>query len=284
MGRRRLTGSVGERLLTVLAALVEARQQITLAELTNRVGLPKATVQRLLALLENQGYAVNVSPHHGYVAGPQMRRLSLVLLESQPQQAVQHAILKALADDVGEACNLVLLDGDELTYVDRVDTAWPLRLQFDIGSHVPLHCTATGKLLLALQPKAVRDRLIKVRPLRGLTAHSITDPEALENVLKIIRRDGVGTDDQEFLADMVAVAVPVAPPSAAPVLSVSIHAPTQRHTLDSLGNLVPRLRTAAAELADVLYEQPLTRGDQQDLSSASPSVTVKARCRARTRQ
>lgn len=255
MGRKRLTGSTGERLLSVLEALIEAGRPSSLSELTDAVGLPKPTVHRLVKLLEDTGYAIKDPDERRYTPGPTMRGLALALLQSRPAAAARHMILQNLADEVGEACNIVLLDGDEMTYIDRVDTAWPLRLRFEIGSHVPLHCTATGKLLLSLQPKRVRDRLIRAMPLRALTPRSITDPDKLETALSHIRRERVGIDDQEFLPEMVAVAAPIDVPRGPPIAAVSIHAPVFRRTLDDLRAFLPQLRTAATALSSALYDR-----------------------------
>jgi DNA-binding IclR family transcriptional regulator len=72
-------------------------------------------------------------------------------------RAARHAILARVVEGIGETCNFTMLDGGEVIYLDRVEAAWPLRMNLSSGSRVPLHCTASGKLLLALQPK-VRGR------------------------------------------------------------------------------------------------------------------------------
>jgi DNA-binding IclR family transcriptional regulator len=256
MGRTRLTGSTGARLLGVLQTLVEADRPLALPELTETVDLPKPTVHRLVTLLEEMGFAIKDADGRRYTPGPTMHRLALTVMQRRPFHAAGHAALLRLAERVGEACNLVLLDGIELVYIDRVDTAWPLRLRFEVGSHVPIHCTATGKLLLALQPKRVRDRLIRNAPLRAMTAKSITDPVALAQALRTIRRERVGTDDQEFLDEMVAVAVPIEPPEGPPVAAVSIHAPVFRRSLDDLRAYLPELQDAARDLSAALYDWP----------------------------
>lgn len=256
MGRTRITGSAGERLLNVLAALVDAGRPLSLSEITAAVGLPKPTVHRLVGLLEDMGYAIRDADARRYTPGPAMHRLAWAVLQGQPWAGARHAVLKRLAERVDEACNIVLLDGGELTYIDRVDTQWPLRIRLDVGSHVPIHCTATGKLLLALQPQRVRERLIRSSPLTAMTARSITDPDALAQVLREARRDRVGTDDQEFLPEMVCIAVPVEPPTGPPVVAVSIHAPVSRRSLDDLRAFLPELREAAGALSEILYGEP----------------------------
>ena len=80
----------------------------------------------------------------------------------------------ALVREVGETCNFTTLDGAEVLYLDRVEAKWPLRLSLDVGSHVPLHCTASGKLFLATMPAAQRDALIDRLALPRMTPNTIT--------------------------------------------------------------------------------------------------------------
>lgn len=258
MGRTRLTGSTGERLLRLLHTVASAGRPLSLPEITDAVGLPRPTVYRLVALLEDTGHVIREADARRYSPGPELQRMALDVLQSQPRRAARYAVLRRLAARVGEACNIVLLDGGQLTYIERVDTQWPLRIRLEVGSHVPLHCTATGKLLLALQSKRVRDRLLRAAPLEALTPRSITDPERLEAALSHIRHTRVGTDDQEFLPEMVAVAVPVMPPSGPPVVAVSIHAPVFRRSLEALREFLPDLQATATELEAVLYEDLAT--------------------------
>ncbi|MDZ7747642.1 MAG: IclR family transcriptional regulator [Halofilum sp. (in: g-proteobacteria)] len=253
MARKRLTGSTGDRLLRVLAVIAESGRPVSLSELAEGLELPKATVHRLVNLLEDKGFAAKDPGDRHYVPGPSLHRLAGAVLQHRPLAGVRHSILRRMAEKVGEACNIVLLDGDEPTYIDRVDTAWPLRLQFEIGSRVPIHCTATGKLLLSLQPRRVRERILRHKPLTAMTPHTITDAVALERSLEEIREARVATDDQEFLADMVAIAVPIVPPSGPPIAALSVHAPVLRRSLEDLRGFLPDLRATAADLADVIH-------------------------------
>lgn len=249
MVTKRQTGSAGERLLTILEALVAASAPVSLNGLTEAVDLPKPTVHRLLKLLEHTGYVAKDLPSQHYISGPKLRSLAIGVIQHQTNRGARHLILQRLADSVvGEACNIVMLDGSQITYIDRVDTAWPLRVKLEIGSHVPLHCTATGKLLLALQPRRIRDRLTQAAPLYAYTQKTITNASALQAELTEIRRTNIGTDDQEFLSGMVAVAAPIQAPTGPPIAAISIHAPVFRRTLDDLYSFLPQLREAADAL------------------------------------
>ena len=253
MEKTRSTGSAGERLLRVLRTVVEADDAIALPEITEAVDLPKPTVHRLVTLLEDEGFVIREIDGRRYTPGPSMQELSYRVLQSRANHAARHSILERVAGQAKEACNLVILDGNHITYIDRIDAAWPLSIRLAVGSQVPIHCTATGKLLLSLQPKRVRDRLLANERLEAKTAHTITDRIRLLEELEVIRSERVGTDNEEFIEGMVAVSVPILPPSGAPVAAVSIHAPVFRTPLEELKRFIPALREAAEDLGDLVY-------------------------------
>ena len=96
-----------------------------------------------------------------------------------------------------------------MLYLDRVEAPWPWRLTLDVGAHVPLHCTASGKLFLASMTAARRDALIERPRLEALTPTTITSPEQLRAECDAIAARGYSTDREEFIAGLNAAAVPV---------------------------------------------------------------------------
>ena len=236
------------RAFALLEHVAAADGPVALQDLTVEAGLPKPTVYRMLATLEAAGLVTREPDGRRITAGPRLMRFALDVQLSAAVRAPRHAILKRLADELGETVNLTMLDGSEVVYLDRVETAWPLRMTLTPGSHVPLHCTASGKLLLALLPAARRRRLVSELPLTRFTAQTITDARKLEAELSAIRRTGRATDNEEYLAGLVCVAVPVAAADGRTVACVAVHAPVARMRLDRALAHVPALQRAADAL------------------------------------
>jgi DNA-binding IclR family transcriptional regulator len=163
--------------------------------------------------------------------------------------AHRHSILQALSNEVGETCNLTVLDGNEIVYLDRVETNWAYRIHLPVGSHLPLHCTATGKLFLANMKPAARRRLINSLTLTRHTDQTITDPDTLEAQLSKAADEGVGYDSGEFLEGLVSIAVPVIGEDNRMCFAIAIHAPSVRKSIDELRQYLPTLRHAAARMA-----------------------------------
>jgi DNA-binding IclR family transcriptional regulator len=238
------------RALAVIETIARAGGPSTLTDIMAATGLPKPTAHRILTLLEGAGMLAREPKGKRYAPGARLSALSLDVLSNTAWRAPRHAILQSLVNDIGETCNLTMLDGTEVVYLDRVEAAWPLRLHFQSGSRVPAHCSASGKLLLALMPTRTRQRIVGTLPLQRFTPYTITTPGALEEALRRIRKDNVSTDNEEYLAGTVCVAVPVENKERRVPAALAVHAPTTRMTLALALRHLPELRRAAAQLVD----------------------------------
>lgn len=236
------------RALAIMETVAKADGPVALSEIVSATGLPKPTVHRVLALLEVAGMLVREPEGKRYGTGPRLSALALDVMSGAAWRTPRHAILQALVNEIGETCNLTMLDGIEVVYLDRVEAAWPLRLHFQPGSRVPAHCSASGKLLLALMPSRTRRRIVDTLPLQAFTANTITDPKALMTALELIRKDRFSTDNEEYMAGTVCAAVPLANDERSVPAVLAVHAPVTRMSLAQALGHVPALRRAAAQL------------------------------------
>jgi DNA-binding IclR family transcriptional regulator len=158
-------------------------------------------------------------------------------------------VLQDLVDDLGETCNVGVLEGLDYVYVDRIECEWPLRIHLQVGQRMPAHCVAAGKVLLAhLQPD-LRARLLRSRKLVARTPQTITRIADLEAELEKIRAQGYGTANEENFDGIVAVAVPIWDARGRAVAALTVHGPLPRLTFRDCVAAVPRLRQAAQRIA-----------------------------------
>ena len=136
------------RLLLVLEAVAEAGVPLTPTEVNARLDLPKPTIHRLFATLEEEGFLQRDLDGRTYSPGPRLRSFAGGVLSSLRIRTARQAILKRLSRLIGETCNIALPDRDAMIYLERVETEWPLRIQLPQGTRVPFHCTASGKMYL----------------------------------------------------------------------------------------------------------------------------------------
>lgn len=242
------------RVINILEAVARADHPLRPADLMEACDLPKATVHRICGLLTDRGYLRQPIGGRGLVPGPRLFSLANEVLSHQSFNAVRHAVLESLAREVGETCNIAIPAGTHMIYWDRVETHWPLKFQLPIGSRVPLHCTAGGKLYLSTLPPDRRAKLIAQLDLDRRTSNTITDPQRLEEAVRKVAEEEMGVDDEEFIEGMIAVSVPVKGDGGRMVASLAMHAPVFRVTLDEARTHVDRLREAAKLLISELQE------------------------------
>ena len=240
------------RAVGVLEALVAAERPASLAELAGMVRLPKPTLYRMLGMLEDAGLVMREPGARRYAPGPRLSALGRNVMLNGSLRAARRAVLAGVVEEIGETCNFTMLDGAEVMYVDRVEAAWPLRMNLTAGSRVPLHCTASGKLLLALLPKASRDKISGQLSLTRYTDTTITERKHLATELARIRSERYATDREEYHAGLLCIAVPVLDAKKRACAALAVQAPVSRMPLERALSHVPSLRRAAAAMADKL--------------------------------
>lgn len=240
------------RAFRILELIASAESPPSLEELRRASGLPKPTVFRILGVLMRGGLVQREAFAKRYIVGARTSAFSLAVQTRSPFRARRHAILTKLVEEIGETCNFTMLDGSEVVYLDRVETTATLRLHMEVGSRVPLHCTASGKLFLAhLAPAHVR-RILGTGPLKRYTKRTVTSIDALERELRKIRAAGISTDIGEYLAGSLGVAAPVRDENDRVCAAVVVHGPASRMTLEKGFQYLPALRRAAAAMASTL--------------------------------
>jgi DNA-binding IclR family transcriptional regulator len=250
---KELDSSPGLRLLELLDLITRQAKPLALPEVMALTGWPKPTVHRMLAQLEGGGWLVREPDGRRYAMASRLLRMSEAVLSNSTQQGVRHAVLRQLVSEVGESCNLTAMSGAEVVYLDRVEAAFPLRLELRPGTRVPAHCSASGKLFLAWMAARQRRALLDGLTLTRYTAHTLTERKALEAELVAIRRDGFSVDAQEFVEGLVCVAVPVFGVGQRTVrCALALQAPAARMTLVQARLQLPRLQLAAQALARTL--------------------------------
>lgn len=244
-------GSPGTRLLTILEAIAEFENPVDAVVLVPKLGLPRATAHRLCVVLEREGFLQRELGSKRFVIGARQVTLAINSLVHPSHRAARHGVLQALAIEVGETVNVTVLDGNEVVYIDRVECQWPLRTHLQLGSRVPLHCGASGKLFLSHMPAVQRRRMLAY-PLPKHTERTITNLSELEVQLKRIRTTGFSVDDEEFMQGLIGVAVPVYDARKRICATVSLHAPTARFSSDKVTKVVPAMQRSAAAISKML--------------------------------
>lgn len=239
------------RLFALLEVVASKDQFFSLQGLAEETGIPKPTLHRMLQQLESAGLLERSGDSRQYGTGVRLRKLAENLLLNDTFHGARHGVLRSLVNEIGESCNLTALSGNEVMYLDRVETPAPLRFYLHSGSRVPVHCSASGKLFLAGMTPAQRQRLLGHAPLEAFTPKTLTNLDALEEEIKQVKRQGFALDNEEFLPGLMCVAVLVPCTSGRSNLCVAVQAPIMRLTPDKALGLLPALQRAADALSRI---------------------------------
>lgn len=242
-------GSALNKALLVLEHLTQSHRPIGLAELAELICLPRQTIHRILQQLVDAQLIIRAPQKDRYVVGPALTQLSVQALSSLNTGTPVRAVLETVVEQTGETCNVGILDQDEVVYLERMEGSAPLRLQLQVGSRVPVHCTAIGKLLLAYQHKNVRTRLLNARPLRRFTGHTFTDVAVLEEEFARIRSQGYSFNDQEYVDGLTAIAVAIRDRESKVIAALAVHAPSTRMDIEKAQLYLPSINESAERIS-----------------------------------
>ena len=258
VGRKRLAERRGQtvqsvvRALTILDALGDSRGEIGIAELSRRVGLHVSTVYRFLATLVAQGYARQNLETGRYALGAKAFHLAESYLGQLDLRRALRSDLERLSRETGETANLVILEGGEALYLDKVESPQSLRIFSRIGRRAPLHCTAVGKVLLASRSREEVDALLGSEPLEALTRSTITSQSQLRRELEKIQEQGYAVDLEECEAGASCIAAPVRNAQGETVAVVGISGPTVRMDAQRIQELIPCVARVAGQASEQL--------------------------------
>lgn len=163
-----------------------------------------------------------------------------------------------LCERLGVRVNFCVLKSGKLTFVEWVDSSSPVRIDLKPGVPVPVHASASGKLLMAFAPEQVRERFLATGPFHAFTRSTITSAEAMRRELALIRRRGHAEDHQEFLSGISCLAVPVRNRSGEVVAGLGVMAPAHDFPLAQARQNLSLIRACADAIsADAGRNAPL---------------------------
>ncbi|AFK64148.1 IclR family transcriptional regulator [Advenella kashmirensis WT001] len=239
------------RLFALLEVIAEKDSYFSLQSLSEELGIPKPTLHRMLQQLESARLIIRDGDGRQYSTGRRLHQMAEKLLLNNTIHGSRRAVLRHLVEEIGESCNITACSGNEVLYLDRVETVAPLRFYLHPGSRVPLHCSASGKLFLAQMSPSQCRRLLEAAPLEQYTPNTLTRFDAIEQEIEQVRRQGYAMDNEEFLPGLICIAVLVPGENGKSNMGIAAQSPIMRITREKALDFLPVLRRAADSLAEI---------------------------------
>jgi DNA-binding IclR family transcriptional regulator len=245
-----------ERYVRILEVLAASRNGVSASELGGVLGLPRATIHRLLKGMIDTGI---VEPATGsrYRLGDRIRHLAVLGADERWYEPVLRPILREVVESTGLTSYISKLDGIRVVGLMMESPEDPWRGYVLPGRDFAPHAAASAKAVLAYQPPAVIERALLDSGLERLTAHTIVDQAKILEDYDNVRRSGYATCIGEIDEELVALAVPIPIHGLAVSMSLGVTTSLLRLSPEQLPDMADRLKPFAARIGAMLGKRPL---------------------------
>ncbi|HYR33450.1 MAG TPA: IclR family transcriptional regulator C-terminal domain-containing protein [Burkholderiales bacterium] len=234
--------------LEVMRGFSREKRQMSIAQLSQKTGIPRASVRRCLYTLAQLGYVASPDGR-SYSLQPKVLGLGHAYLSSTPMVVAAQPFLDRVSEAVNESCSLAVLDGEDILYLARSVTSRIISVTLNVGSRLPAHCTSIGYGLLANLPPRELDQWLAKAELKPFTERTLTSKEKLREQLAQVREADYAIADRLMELAVRSIAVPVRNSAGTVVAGINVIVEAGRVSLRDMRTLyLPHLQAAAAEL------------------------------------
>ena len=241
------------RLFYILDVLADTQRPMSPSEINGHLDWPKQTVHRLCKSMVEEGFLTYDAAGKRLLPSSKLRTIASGLVASDWISTAIHQALEKLSAKVQETVNFVIPEQPGMKYKDRVQTNWAIQVHLPVGTHVPFHCTASGKTYLASLPPKARNSIVDAIEFTKQTPNT-HNKESLLAELKQVKKQGFAVDNEEFMQGMVAMAVPVYDPAGRYHGAVAFHGPTLRLNVDDFTKHYECLREVADQITGIIFQ------------------------------
>ena len=219
-----------------------------LTDLSYQLGMPAATVHRLLSTFEELDFVEQDPDEGSWFIGLKAFTVGNAFLKRRDFVASARPYMHALVEDCGETVNLGVIDDGEVVFISQVESQEVMRMIVRLGSRSPIHASGVGKAMLANMPEQRVTRILRERGLARYTDRTIDNPAMLRDELEQVRQQGYALDDEEHAVGLRCVASPIFDENGQALAAISLSGPKARIVDSRLGEMGNAVRQTAAEV------------------------------------
>jgi IclR family transcriptional regulator, KDG regulon repressor len=233
-----------DRALDILLCFNDENPRLSLSQIAGQLNLPKSTIHRHLATLENKHF-INRDENTGmYHLGLRFVEMAALILQEAGFQRWTQPYLERLSIECGETVDLAVLDGTHVIYLQVIESPQRVKIAAAIGQRLPAYCTASGKAFLAFLPEEQVREILPEKMTRYTENTCVSLPVLYED-LRATRERGFAISEQEYEKDINAVAAPILDVSGYPVAVIAVAGPSYRLSREQMNILGKSIRQTA---------------------------------------
>lgn len=233
--------------LEVITAFTKSRPKMTLSDIARSTGMSRATVRRLLLTLVREGYADKDDKL--FYLKPKVLKLGYSAVSSMSMLDVIQPVMNELAETLQESVFAAVLAGEEVFYVARASADRLINVGITVGKRAPAFAVSTGRILLAAEPEAVRERYLDGVRLEKLTPNTVTSKVKLRALIEEARINNYSIVDQELEAGLGAISVPIRNSEGKVIAALNVCCPSSRSTIqDMQKHVLPQMIAASHKI------------------------------------
>jgi len=238
-----------DRALLLLETIAEASGEATITELATRTGLNISTCHHLLATLIKRNFAAKVPGHRFYALGGRLMTLSHACLQVELPRRSQ-PYLETINRVTGETVHLAALQGEVISVLSVREARHAVRVETGkLGKIAAPHAQSIGKAILAWLPEDEVRRIVADTIGKRYTAHTITDLPAFLESLRLVRRSGFATDQEEYLPGVICIGAAIRDQTGAVIGAISASMPAMRASEEHVAQMREEIGAATRALS-----------------------------------
>lgn len=238
-----------ERALSILNLFDEYSPELKITEISERMHLNKSTVHSLLKTLHKNGYIDQDTDSGKYRLGMKLFERGNFVVYNLDIRSVAKKYLLDLSMKTGHTLHLVILEGKEGVYIDKVEGTSADVVYSRIGRRATLHSSGVGKVLVAFRKEEEISNILEGYVFEKRTANTFTNKQDFLDELEKIREQGYAIDHEENEPGICCVALPIRNHTGEVIAAFSLSMPTPQLNSEQLNRIIPMMKQTADKIS-----------------------------------
>lgn len=208
--------------------LLDKENELGIGEISERLGLDKSTVHRLVSTLKQEGYIIQNANSKKYSNSFKLFEMGNNVVEKLGLRKIAQPYLEQISRITNETTNIAIIYDNNIMYIDRIESPATIKVDLRIGKRLPVYCTGLGKVMLAYMPKQKLEEILKNVKFIKYTKNTVENIQKLYEQLEKIREQGYCIDEEEYVEGLICVSAPIMNYRGDIIAAISIAVPKYR--------------------------------------------------------